>query len=98
MRSNIERNTNRIALGNRQGRVIVSAVETLHALDCAHRFARHVVRHAVAAACSYLAKRQTKLATATGTAGYLGLTSPSMFRSRGWQMVRPLPVASVVRV
>jgi hypothetical protein len=98
MRSIIERNTNRIALGNRQGRVIVSAVEMARMLDCTHRFARHLVRHALVGACSSLAKRQSKQAAATGAAGYLGLTSPSTSRPRSWQSVFPLPAASVARV
>jgi hypothetical protein len=98
MRSIIERNTNRIALGNRQGRVIVSAVEMVRMLDCAHRSARHLVRHALVSACTSSAKRAMKQAVATGAAGYLGRPSLSTSRPRNWQSVFPLPVASVVRV
>jgi hypothetical protein len=98
MRSTIERNTNRIALGNRQGRVIVSAVETARMLDCVHRFARHLVRHAMVVVCSSMAKRLSKQAAATGAAGYLGRPSLSTSRSRSWQTAFPLPLASVVRV
>jgi hypothetical protein len=100
MRSIIERNTNRIALGNRQGRVIVSAIEMLRGLDRAHFFARHMVRHAIVSACSLLTtkRQQLKQAAATGAVGYLGLPSSTTSRPRSWQTVLPLPVATVGRV
>ena len=99
MRSIIERNTNRIALGNRQGRVVVSAIEMLRGLDRAHFFARHTVRHAIVSACSLMAtkRQQLKQAAATGAAGYLGLPSSTTSRPRSWQTVLPLPVATVAR-